>query len=76
MRPFQSLTLEAMSDILSSPFRHIPDPRRADRVDDSLHDTLMRGFAIMFFKASIVVSATPGCLCAGPKYLSTGGKGL
>ena len=50
MRPLQSLTLEAMIDTLSSTFRYIPDPRRADRVDYSLHDTLMSGFAMMFFQ--------------------------
>jgi hypothetical protein len=50
MRPLQSLTLTAMIDILSSTFSHIPDPRRADRVDYSLHDTLMSGFAMMFFQ--------------------------
>src|SRR5215470_18822931 len=50
MRPLQSLTLEAMIDTLSSTFSHIPDPRRADRVDYSLHDTLMSGFAMMFFQ--------------------------
>jgi len=39
-----------MIGTLSSTFRHIPDPRRADRVDYSLHDTLMSGFAMMFFQ--------------------------
>lgn len=50
MRPLQSLTLEAMIDMLSTRFAHIPDIRQADRVDYSLHDTLMSGFAMMFFQ--------------------------
>jgi hypothetical protein len=50
MRPLQSLTLEAMIDMLSTRFAHIPDIRQANRVDYSLHDTLMSGFAMMFFQ--------------------------
>lgn len=50
MRPLQSLTLEAMIDMLSTSFAHIPDTRQPERVDDSLHDTLMSGFAMMFFQ--------------------------
>jgi hypothetical protein len=50
MRPLESLTLEAMIDLLSETFDHIPDVRRPDRVDYSLHDTLMSGFAMMFFQ--------------------------
>ena len=50
MRPLQSLTLEAMIDVLSTRFAHIPDTRQLDRVDYSLHDTLMSGFAMMFFQ--------------------------
>jgi len=50
MRPFQSLTLEAMITLLSTTCSHIPDLRRADRVDSSLHDPLMSGFALMFFQ--------------------------
>ena len=50
MRPLQSLTLEAMLDVLSTTCGHIPDPRHADRVDYSLHDTLMSGFAMLFFQ--------------------------
>ena len=50
MRPVHSLTLEAMMTLLSTPFRHLPDPRRANRVADSLHDTLMRGFALLFLQ--------------------------
>jgi hypothetical protein len=50
MRPLKSLTLEAMIDLLSTAFGLIPDTRQADRVDYSLHDTLMSGFAMMFFQ--------------------------
>jgi hypothetical protein len=50
MRPLQSLTLEAMLDVLSTTFGLIPDTRQTDRVNYSLHDTLMSGFAMMFFQ--------------------------
>ena len=50
MRPVNSLTLEAMIELVSQAFAPIPDPRRPDRVDSSLHDTLMSGFAMMFFQ--------------------------
>ena len=50
MRPLTSLTLEAMVDLVSQTFAPIPDPRDPDRVDYSLHDTLMSGFAMMFFQ--------------------------
>jgi hypothetical protein len=50
MRPLQSLTLEAMIALLSAAFSHIPDPRHPDRTDFSLHDTLMCGFAMLFFQ--------------------------
>lgn len=50
MRPVNSLTLEAMIELVSQAFAPIPDPRRPDRVDYSLHDTLMSGFAMMFFQ--------------------------
>jgi hypothetical protein len=43
MRPLTSLTLEAMVDLVSQSFAPIPDPRAPDRVDYSLHDTLMSG---------------------------------
>lgn len=50
MRSLQSLTLEAMIDLLSTTFGHIPDARCPNRVNYSLHDTLMSGFAMMFFQ--------------------------
>jgi hypothetical protein len=50
MRPVTSLTLEAMMALLSDTFGRLADPRRPDRVDYSLHDTLLSGFAMMFFQ--------------------------
>jgi hypothetical protein len=50
MSRLQSLTLEAMIDLLSTTFSHIPDARQPDRVNYSLHDTLMSGFAMLFFQ--------------------------
>jgi hypothetical protein len=50
MRPLTSLTLEAMIDLASQTFAPVPDPRAPERVDYSLHDTLMSGFAMMFFQ--------------------------
>jgi hypothetical protein len=39
-----------MITLLSTTFGDIPDPRHPDRVDYSLHDTLMSGFAMLFFQ--------------------------
>jgi hypothetical protein len=50
MRPLQSMTLGAVLDLLSTTCGFIPDPRQADRVDSSLHDTLMSGFAMLFLQ--------------------------
>jgi hypothetical protein len=50
MRPLQSLTLESIIDVLSTTFGLLPDTRCPDRVDYSLHDTLMSGFAMLFFQ--------------------------
>lgn len=50
MRPLMSLTLEAMIALLSDTFGRLADPRCPDRVDYSLHDTLLSGFAMMFFQ--------------------------
>ena len=50
MRPLTSLTLEAMIALLSDTFGRLANPRRPDRVDYSLHDTLLSGFAMMFFQ--------------------------
>lgn len=50
MRPLQSLTLEAVINLLSDTFHTIPDQRHPDRVSFLLHDTLLTGFACMFFQ--------------------------
>ena len=50
MRPLESLTLEVMIALLSATFGRFGDPRRPDRVDYSLHDTLLSGFAMLFFQ--------------------------
>jgi hypothetical protein len=50
MRPVNSLPLEAMSEWVSPAFAPLPDPRRPDRVDYRLPDTLMRGLAMMVFQ--------------------------
>src|ERR671919_1594410 len=50
MRPLQSLTLEAIIALLATTFRGLEDARAAARLAYSLHDTLMSGFALMFFQ--------------------------
>ena len=50
MRPLKRLTLEALVSELSSTFQGLDDPRAAERLDYSLPDTLMSGFALMFFQ--------------------------
>ena len=50
MRPLQRMTLEAMMTLRSDTFRDIPDLRQPDRVASRLHDTLLRGFAMMCFQ--------------------------
>jgi hypothetical protein len=47
MRPVTRLTLEAMIALLSDTFGRFADPRRPERVDYSLHDTLLSGFAML-----------------------------
>jgi hypothetical protein len=42
--------LESIIDVLSTTFDLLPDTRCPDRVDYSRHDTLMRGFAMLFFQ--------------------------
>jgi hypothetical protein len=49
MRPLQSLTLEAMLDLLSTTFARMPESRQAARVNSSRHDTLMSGVVLLFF---------------------------
>ena len=50
MRPLQSLTLEAIVDLLATTCRRLQDPRAANQLDYSLHDTVLSGFALMFFQ--------------------------
>lgn len=50
MRPLESLSLDAMVDLLSRAFHSVPDPRDPTASTYPLHDTLMSGFACMFFQ--------------------------
>ena len=50
MRPLKSLTLEAMVELLAPTFRELEDSRAADQLTYPLHDTLMSGFALLFFQ--------------------------
>jgi len=50
MRPLKSLTFEAIVDLLATTFREVEDSRAADQLAYSLHDTLMSGFALLFFQ--------------------------
>jgi hypothetical protein len=50
MRPLKSLTLEAIVTVLASTFGEVEDPRATDQLHYPLHDTLMSGFAVMFFQ--------------------------
>jgi hypothetical protein len=50
MRPLKSLTLEAVVDLLATTFEAVDDPRAPEQLSYSLHDTLMSGFAMMFFQ--------------------------
>ena len=49
MRPLESLSLDAMVDLLSRAFLSVPDARDPTALNYPLHDTLMSGFACMFF---------------------------
>lgn len=50
MRPLKSLTLEAIVDLLDTTFGAVDDSRAAAQLSYPLHDTLMSGFAVMFFQ--------------------------
>jgi hypothetical protein len=50
MRPLKSLTLEALVDHLATTFGAVDDPRVSAQLSYPLHDTLMSGFAVMFFQ--------------------------
>jgi hypothetical protein len=50
MRPLKSLTLEAIIKLLQTTFRAVADGRVAEQCRYELADTLMSGFAMMFFQ--------------------------
>ena len=50
MRPLKSLTLEAIVDLLVTTFGEQEDARAVAQLTYPLHDTLMSGFALMFFQ--------------------------
>jgi hypothetical protein len=50
MRPLKSLTLEANVELLVTACDALEDPRAADQLTSPLHDTVMSGFALMFFQ--------------------------
>lgn len=50
MRPLKSLTLEAIVEVLATSFGEVEDSRATDQLTYPLHDTLMSGFALMFFQ--------------------------
>jgi hypothetical protein len=50
MRPLKSLTLEAIVELLATTFGAVDDGRAAEQLSYSLPDTLMSGFALMFFQ--------------------------
>jgi hypothetical protein len=50
MRPLKSLTLEAIVDLLATTFGAMDDLRATAQLRYPLHDTLLSGFALMFFQ--------------------------
>jgi hypothetical protein len=50
MRPLKSLTLEAMIKLLGTTFGAVTDGRVVEQCRYALADTLMSGFAVMFFQ--------------------------
>jgi hypothetical protein len=50
MRPLKSLTVEAIVDLLVTTFGELEDSRAADQLRYPLQDTLLSGFALMFFQ--------------------------
>jgi hypothetical protein len=50
MRPLKSLTLEAIVDLLTATFGAVDDSRAAEQLSYSLPDTILSGFAVMFFQ--------------------------
>lgn len=52
MRPLQSLSLEAIVEMLAQRFLELPDERDAAKVNYALADVVMSAFAMMFFQHS------------------------
>jgi hypothetical protein len=50
MRPLKSLTLEAMVELLATAFGAVADARAVEQLRYPLQDTLMSGFAMIFFQ--------------------------
>jgi hypothetical protein len=50
MRPLKSLTLETIVELLSTTVDEMEDPRAAAQLTYPLHDTVLSGFALMFFQ--------------------------
>lgn len=50
MNPTRHLSFGSLRQALCSLFQDLPDARQAGKVDYSLHDALMSGFACMFFQ--------------------------
>jgi hypothetical protein len=49
MRPLKSLSLAAIVELLTTRFSAMADARAAEQLRYTLPDTLMSGFALMFF---------------------------
>jgi hypothetical protein len=50
MRPLKSLTLETIVEFLATACDTLEDPRAAAQLTYRLHDTVLSGFALMFFQ--------------------------
>jgi hypothetical protein len=50
MRPLKSRTVEAIVDLLATPFGGVKDPRATNPLSYPLPDTVRSGFARMFFQ--------------------------
>lgn len=56
MHTKKHLSFAALRASMAQCFRQIEDPRQAGKVDYSLHDVLMSGFAMMFFQDSSILA--------------------
>ena len=50
MKPKKHLCFDALRKVLSHLFRQLPDERKKNKIDYSIHDIMMSGFACMFFQ--------------------------